>query len=72
VGIDEARRHELAGQFQHLRLGTDEGANLVVAAHGHDAVPPDGDGLGDSVAGVHGENLAAHEHLVGRLDRWGG
>ena len=69
VPLDEPRHDEAAAQLDNLGLGADVGADLLVAAHGHDPAIVDGDPLGHGVVRVDGGDDAAAQNQIDAFAR---
>ncbi len=57
---------DASAEIDHLGGRAGQRADVSVCPHGHDATARDGHCLGNGVAGVHGDDLAVHEHELGR------
>jgi len=55
VEVDDAGAGETACKFQ----------NFGIAADFHNDAAPDGDGMGDRVSGIYGENASVKQQKVG-------
>ena len=66
VRVDEAWRHRAAAEIDHLRGGAGARLDLRASSRPRRCGRRDGDRLRNRVARVDGDDLAVHEHEVGR------
>ncbi len=72
MGIDQTGDHGAAMEVDDFGARASGGFCVVVGANSDDASVPDGEGLGDGVIGIDGEDLAVDEDRVSGLGKRGG
>ncbi len=65
VGVDEARKDQLAAQVRDPRALADKAGGAIVRPDIEEHAVPDGDGLGPAPGAVHGVNRAVLQDEVG-------